>query len=356
MLQRALEVMPEEWLEKVIYEDLLAQSLALATNPYGNFVLQRMVLVRAKSIAAALRGRIVQVAQHKYASNVLERLFEAAPLDLALELVAELMGLPPPPGTVSSIDTASKHARPAAQGHYAYVSGFWLVHPGIVRKSPIRRLLIDRYGNYVLQKALQVCPLPCQVLLADAVRVNADQIESLPYGRQMLQDAVQVLMAAGVVVPVIPGCSAPPSYMALQRSPTAPQETKQAAAHASLQQALALSQDAGPGQSTPSGVSEGPGQAEPKGEAASLQQNMELPPASDSMPHTWEHLSPSWHLQLPVPETAFAHSEAVDLTAPAITPACGNNGGDPQNCVASPLPAETPLPKIPTVHDLKESA
>ena len=201
MLQKGLEVLPDEWLDSVVYEALLGEVLNLAGNPYGNFVVQKMVSTKADGVFAAMHGRVVHTAQHKYASNVLERLVEEGGHIISCAIVSELLGAPLP--TDSTPPTNASTA-------FVPVRGFWLAQPSVARASPMRALLIDRYANYVLQKALRACSMPARVALADAVRVNGDQIEGLPYGRQMLQEAVDVLVSVGIMVPMGPGVPVPP--------------------------------------------------------------------------------------------------------------------------------------------------
>lgn len=196
VLQKTLEVMPQSWLSKTIFPSLLPLALTLANNPYGNFVLQKMIPAEAELIFAQFHGNIVQSSQHKYASNVLESLVSEAPEVCAASIVSEVIGTPIP--TVSPSDATDA----ASIANYVHVSGYWLAHPAIARAGPVRQLLIDRYANYVLQKTLSTAPVSTRVVLADAVRVNADQIEGLPYGRQMLQEAIAVLISVGIMVPV----------------------------------------------------------------------------------------------------------------------------------------------------------
>ena len=209
VLQKTMEVMPQSWLAKSIFPSLLPLALSLATNPYGNFVLQRMIPAEADQIFRHFRGSIVQTSQHKYASNVLEKLVSEAPESSAATIVSEIIGCPIPaaksPKIQEPIETTS---------NYVHVSGFWLAHPTVARAGPVRQLLIDRYANYVLQKALRTAPMHVRVVLADAVRVNADQIEGLPYGRQMLQEAVSVLISVGIMVPVQSGGGYPAHVLA----------------------------------------------------------------------------------------------------------------------------------------------
>ncbi len=197
VLQKTLEVMPQSWLAKTIFPSLLPLALTLATNPYGNFVLQKMIPAEAEQIFAQLKGHIVQTAQHKYASNVLEKLASEAPAIAASTIVSEVIGHPIP-----TVDPAHAAEQTPPIQNYVQVSGYWLAHPAAARVGPVRQLLIDRYANYVLQKALKTAPVRTRVVLADAVRVNADQIEGLPYGRQMLQEAINVLISVGIMVPV----------------------------------------------------------------------------------------------------------------------------------------------------------
>jgi len=197
VLQRVVEAAPQPLLKKQLYPPLLRKAATLVLDQFGNFVLQHMLAhgddsTRA-AVAKALTPGVVKAAGHKCASNVLERLLECCAAQEVDAVVWQVLR-----GAVA----------PAAhKQNLVDVSGYKLLQPSVARSSPVRSLLIDRFGNYVLQKALAVAPMSSRVALADAIRVNAEVLTSLSFGQAIVDRAMAILIASGILRAV--GAAAP---------------------------------------------------------------------------------------------------------------------------------------------------
>ncbi|KAF8894634.1 armadillo-type protein [Infundibulicybe gibba] len=123
VLQRCLEHLPDEHTRPLL-EELHKYTVNLMQDQFGNYVVQ-FVLENGKPqdkavIISKLRGQMLQMARHKFASNVCEKALVCADLETRRVLIDEMM--------------TPKH-------------------DGV---SPIVTMMKDQYANYVLQRALAV--------------------------------------------------------------------------------------------------------------------------------------------------------------------------------------------------------
>ncbi|KAK6938613.1 Pumilio RNA-binding repeat [Dillenia turbinata] len=95
---------------------IIANALILAEDPYGNYVVQHMLGLRIPQVTTnllkRLKGSYVSLSQNKYGSNVVEKCLSESDEDQSTKIIMELLQSP-----------------------------------------DISMLLLDPYGNYVIQKA-----------------------------------------------------------------------------------------------------------------------------------------------------------------------------------------------------------
>ena len=189
VLQRLVEAAPQALLKKQLYPSLLRKAASLVLDQFGNFVLQHMLAhgddTTRAAVAKALTPGVVKAAGHKCASNVLERLLESCAAPEVDAVVWQVLRGPV--------------AAAAHKQNLVSVAGFKLLQPAAARNSPVRSLLVDRFGNYVLQKALAVAPMSSRVALADAIRVNAEVLTSLSFGQAIVDRSMSILIGAGIL-------------------------------------------------------------------------------------------------------------------------------------------------------------
>ncbi|KAF8798039.1 ARM repeat-containing protein [Phlegmacium glaucopus] len=123
VLQRCLEHLPEEHTISLL-QAVHHFTLDLMQDQYGNYVIQ-FILQQGRPqdksrVISKIRGNLIQLAQHKFASNVCEKALICADADTRRLLISEIM-TPQPDG-----------------------------------QSAILIMVKDQYANYVLQRALTV--------------------------------------------------------------------------------------------------------------------------------------------------------------------------------------------------------
>ncbi|KAF8163318.1 armadillo-type protein [Crassisporium funariophilum] len=123
VLQRCLEHLPEERTRSLL-EAVHHFTIDLMQDQYGNYVIQFLIQQgRAQDkalVISKIRGNLIQLAQHKYASNVCEKALVCADTDSRRLLINEIMV------------------------------------PQLDGQSAILIMIKDQYANYVLQRALTV--------------------------------------------------------------------------------------------------------------------------------------------------------------------------------------------------------
>ncbi|KAJ7774585.1 armadillo-type protein [Mycena maculata] len=140
VLQRCLQHLPDVQTRPLLDELLLSYTVDLMQDQFGNYVIQ-FILEHGRrddkaSIVAQIRGRILFMARHKFASNVCEKALVFADSDARRLLIEEIMApASKPDGT-----------------------------------TPIVALMKDQYGNYVLQRALGVAEGEQKETLINTVR------------------------------------------------------------------------------------------------------------------------------------------------------------------------------------------
>ncbi|KAJ7685234.1 armadillo-type protein [Mycena polygramma] len=140
VLQRCLQHLPDAQKRPLLDELLLNHTAPLMQDQFGNYVIQ-FILEHGRTedkalIVAQLRGRLLFMARHKFASNVCEKALVHADPDSRRHLIDEIMAPP------------SKPDGP----------------------TPIVTMMKDQYGNYVLQRALGVAEGDQKEALINTIR------------------------------------------------------------------------------------------------------------------------------------------------------------------------------------------
>lgn len=152
VIQRILEHCTDEAQSQFIVDEILESVCTLAQDQYGNYVTQH-VLERGKrnersQIISKLGGHIVQMSQHKFASNVVEKCLGHGDISERELLIKEIVG----------------------------------------RNEGNDNLLImmkDQFANYVVQKVLETCSDSQREILLGRIRIHLHALKKYTYGKHI---------------------------------------------------------------------------------------------------------------------------------------------------------------------------
>ncbi|XP_073290419.1 pumilio homolog 6, chloroplastic-like [Primulina huaijiensis] len=153
VIQRVLEHCNDELQTQFIVSEILDSVCALAQDQYGNYVTQHVLargIPRERSeIIEKLSGSIVQLSQHKFASNVIEKCLEYGDSVSRDLLIKEIVG----------------HGD---------------------KNDNILVMMKDQYANYVIQKILQKCTSDQRELLLGIIRNHLTALKKYTYGKHIV--------------------------------------------------------------------------------------------------------------------------------------------------------------------------
>ncbi|XP_028772080.1 pumilio homolog 5 [Neltuma alba] len=163
VIQRILEHCSDEQYIQFIVNEILESAFVLAQDQYGNYVTQH-VLKRGKNergqIVSKLAGKIVQLSQHKYASNVVEKCLEHGDATEREALISEIIGQP---GEDHNLLTMMK----------------------------------DQFANYVIQKLLDISNDRHREMLLNHIGDHLDALKKYTYGKHIVARYEQLVGPAG---------------------------------------------------------------------------------------------------------------------------------------------------------------
>lgn len=153
VIQRVLEHCTDELQSQFIVDEILESVCSLAQDQYGNYVTQH-VLERGNfnersQIISKLSGRIVQLSQHKFASNVVEKCLEYGDPATRDILIGEIVG----------VDDENDN---------------------------LLTMVKDQYANYVVQRILQTCTGDQREMLLSRIRIHLNSLKKYTYGKHIV--------------------------------------------------------------------------------------------------------------------------------------------------------------------------
>lgn len=167
VIQRVLEHCSDELQSQCIVDEILESSYLLAQDQYGNYVTQH-VLERGKphersQIISKLTGKIVQMSQHKYASNVVEKCLKHADAAERELMIGEIIG----------------------------------------QSEENDNLLImmkDQFANYVVQKILETSNDKQKEILLSRINAHLNALKKYTYGKHIVARFEQLCVEEGQVL------------------------------------------------------------------------------------------------------------------------------------------------------------
>ncbi|KAK4839214.1 hypothetical protein QYF36_020125 [Acer negundo] len=153
VIQRVLEHCSNQLQCQCIVDEILESACALAQDQYGNYVTQH-VLERGQpqersQIISKLAGKIVQMSQHKYASNVVEKCLEYCNTAERELLIEEIIGQ-------------------------------------TEENDNLLSMMKDQFANYVVQKILERCSDKQREVLINRIRVHCNALKKYTYGKHIV--------------------------------------------------------------------------------------------------------------------------------------------------------------------------
>ncbi|GMH03151.1 hypothetical protein Nepgr_004990 [Nepenthes gracilis] len=153
VIQRILEHFTDELQSQFIVDEILDSVCNLAQDQYGNYVIQH-VLAKGKpqeqsQIIKMLSGQIVQMSQHKFASNVVEKCLQYGDTAAREVLIGEIVG--------------------SNEGN-----------------DNLLMMMKDQYANYVVQKILETCTENQRDVLLGRIRVHLHALKKYTYGKHIV--------------------------------------------------------------------------------------------------------------------------------------------------------------------------
>eukprot|EP01065_Artemidia_motanka_P050581 TRINITY_DN8685_c2_g1_i1.p1 TRINITY_DN8685_c2_g1~~TRINITY_DN8685_c2_g1_i1.p1 ORF type:complete len:641 (+),score=240.05 TRINITY_DN8685_c2_g1_i1:109-1923(+) len=159
VVQRVLEYCRQGSEIVPILEEVLKKVHSFVCDQYGNYVVQHVIANGHPqyrfAVTTRLRGHFGLLSMHKFASNVVEKMYEHATPQLRDAMLDELM--------------AAGHGQSSPN---ARVSGFV-------------EAAVDQYGNYVVQKIFDLSTEVQRMRLLRHLAPHLDKIRTAPYGRHL---------------------------------------------------------------------------------------------------------------------------------------------------------------------------
>nr|CAJ2468947.1 unnamed protein product [Leishmania braziliensis] len=155
---------------------LLPHVQELSAHPFGNYVVTRLVDVcyargtttTIDAVAAGMQRDLVRMCTNKFASNVIEHILRHCSERRIRLLCQSLMVSATPPSTSAVYSSSASMAASAAATNAA------------IARLPLSTVVMDPYGNYVIQTLLTVAPVD------ELVNTRAEGGGMLPVLQQLL--------------------------------------------------------------------------------------------------------------------------------------------------------------------------
>jgi len=202
IIQRILEHCTDDGRKNVVMDEILRASAQLAQDQYGNYVIQH-VLERGTpaeraQIAKALVPQVVAMSMHKFASNVVEKCLAycgPAERNLLINAILSATGAPGKDGAAAAAGAeAGGEEGSGAEGGAHREGG-----AAAASEDPVQAMMKDQFGNYVVQKVLEVCDDAQRDVLMARVRAQLHNLKRFTYGKHIVA-RVEKLLSAGTKI------------------------------------------------------------------------------------------------------------------------------------------------------------
>ncbi|KAG6485447.1 hypothetical protein ZIOFF_053985 [Zingiber officinale] len=225
VIQRVLEHCTDESQSRCIVDEILQSVCQLAQDQYGNYVTQihflllvatlncrlifpilgfidldngfwlpadlKHVLEKGKphersQIISKLSGKILQMCQHKFASNVVEKCIKYGNAEERDHLIKEIIGETEDSDNLLVLLAAlGKLCRKELATSFSH---FFAVN--YAAAMPV--MMKDQFGNYVIQKILDSCTDKQREILVNRIKVHLQSLKKYTYGKHIVARVEQL--------------------------------------------------------------------------------------------------------------------------------------------------------------------
>lgn len=142
------------WLQEPLLEEVHRCTHQLVQDQYGNYVIQH-ILEKGRpadksAIINKIKGQVLPLSKHKFASNVVEKCVDFGSKEERQELIEEVLQLRPD------------------------------------GSSPLATMMKDQYANYVVQKMLDIVDEEQKNILLSRIKPHLQSLKRFTYGRHLL--------------------------------------------------------------------------------------------------------------------------------------------------------------------------
>eukprot|EP00918_Siedleckia_nematoides_P088805 GHVU01195314.1.p1 GENE.GHVU01195314.1~~GHVU01195314.1.p1 ORF type:complete len:585 (+),score=126.53 GHVU01195314.1:175-1755(+) len=157
VMQRLLEHCPHSQIGPLL-DEVMKHVTELSHDQYGNYVVQHVIQHGRpddkEAITETVSQHLLPLSVHKFASNVVEKSLIQSDGEARRRIVAAAIG-----------DTSDN---------------------GLQSNPPIVTMTRDRYGNYVVQKMMEIVDGPQRKMLVDRLQKQQQSLRKVPYGKHIL--------------------------------------------------------------------------------------------------------------------------------------------------------------------------
>jgi pumilio RNA-binding family len=205
VVQRVLEHCGGTARYDAVMGEVMTAIVQLAQDQYGNYVIQHILEFgrphERDRVIDSLAPHIVTLSQNKFASNVVEKCLLHGKAAQREALVEAILAQPPP------------SAAAGGRGGDADGAG--------VCDSPLHQMMRDQFGNYVVQKLLEVCNEDQRERLLDQLRVQLPYLKRLTYGKHIVARVEKLLCSGARISTGALAAAAAAAASSASSSPTA---------------------------------------------------------------------------------------------------------------------------------------
>ena len=157
-----------------LVDEVLKHSASLATNQYGNYVVQNILEAKRPEHISRLisnfKGHFYNFSMHKFASNVVEKVIRAADGYEQQIIFNEILG-------GNEDDNSYNHGKSSNKRY---------------KEDRILNMIMDQFGNYVMQRIIEFGSESQQNTIANVVYNNYDSLITINFAKHVISKLEEI--------------------------------------------------------------------------------------------------------------------------------------------------------------------